>query len=182
MPEIADPVRRAMLAVLGLGCGLSPAFYGYFDLSVWGPIGLCLVAVAIGLLLARPALPTGLAAVAVAALGLFAVWSLLSMGWAESADRALIEGDRWLLYGIFTLVLVLLVTDRRDAELFVATAVVGVLGVAGYDLVRMLAGEGSTLFSGSRLLKPLGYVNGLGGYFLLGFWPLAALAERARWP
>jgi O-antigen ligase len=182
VPEIADPVRRAMLAILGLGCGLSPAFLGYFDLSVWGPIGLFGIALAIGLLLARPALPTGLGAVAVAALLLFAAWSLVSMGWAESADRALTEGDRWLLYGVFLLVLVLLVADRRDAEVFVATAVVGVLGIAGYDLLRMLGGEGSSLFSGSRLLKPLGYVNGLGGYFLLGFWPLAAVAERARWP
>jgi O-antigen ligase len=181
-PNLPEAVRRATLAVLGLACGLSPAFFGYFDLSVWGPIGLIMIAVAIGLLLARPALPTGLAAVAVAGLLLFAVWSLLSMGWAESADRALTEGDRWLLYGVFLLVLVLLVADQRDGEVFVCAAVVGVLGIAGYDLVRMLAGEGSSFFGGSRLLKPLGYVNGLGGYFLLGFWPLAAVAERARWP
>lgn len=173
-------VRRPLLALLGLGCGASPAFFGYFDLSVWGPLGLLLIATAIGLVLARPALPRGLAAVAVAGLLLFAVWSLLSMGWAESADRALTEGDRWLLYGVFLLDILLLLEGRRDGEVFVASATLGVLGVAAYDLAKMLGGDGQSLFGGSRLLEPLGYVNGLGGFFLLGFWPLAAAAERAR--
>jgi hypothetical protein len=169
-----------MLATLGLGCGLSPAFFGYFDLSVWGPLSLGLIAVAIGLALARPALPKGLAGAALAALVAFAVWSLLSMLWAESADRALNEGDRWLLYGVFLLVVLLLLERRRDGEVFLAAACVGVLGIAAYELVKMLGGDGQSLFGGSRLLEPLGYTNALGGFFLLGFWPLVAVAERCR--
>ncbi|HXR30678.1 MAG TPA: O-antigen ligase family protein [Solirubrobacterales bacterium] len=176
------PVRWGMLALLGFGCGLSPAFFGYFDLSAWGPLALILIALAIGLVLTRPALPKGLAGLALAALFLFAIWLLLSMGWAESADRALTEGDRWLLYGVLLLVLLLLLEERRDGEVFVASAAVGVLGVAAYDLARMLGSDGQSLFEGSRLLEPLGYVNGLGGFFLLGFWPLVALAERTRLP
>ncbi len=171
-----------MLAAAGLGCGLSPAFYGYFDISAWGPIALALIAVAIGLLLARPALPTGLAAVGVTGLLLLASWALLSIGWAESADRALIEGDRWIMHAVFLLLLVLLISDRLDGEIFVFSAALGVLCIAGYDLAEMLGGDGPALFAGSRLLEPLGYVNGLGGYFLLGFWPLIALAERVRIP
>jgi hypothetical protein len=174
--------RRALLALAGLGCGASPAFFGYFDLSAWGPIGLGLVAVAIALLLAKQAVPTGIAAVAVLGLLALAAWCLLSMGWAESGDRALTEGDRWMLYGLYLLVLVLLVAERRDAEVLLATTVVGILGIGAYDLARMLSGDGRGLFIGSRLLEPLGYVNGLGGYFLLGFWPLLAVAERARRP
>lgn len=177
---LADPVRWGMLATLGLGCGLSPAFFGYFDLSVWGPLSLGLVAVAIGLVLSRPALPRGLAGVALAALVVFAVWSLLSMLWAESADRALTEGDRWLLYGVFLLVVLLLLDRRRDGEVFLAATCVGVLGIAAYELVKMLDGDGQSLFGGSRLLEPLGYTNALGGFFLLGFWPLVAVAERCR--
>lgn len=172
--------RQAMLVVIGLGCGASPAFFGYFSMTVWGPIALALIAVAIGLLLTRPALPKGISGIAVLGLLLFAGWSLLSMGWGESADHALTEGDRWILYGVFLLVLVLLVGDRRDGEIFLFSTVLAVLGVAAYDLAKMLAGDGPSLFGGSRLLEPLGYVNGLGGYLLLGFWPLVAVAERAR--
>ena len=71
-------LRRFLIVFAGLGCGLSPAFYGYFDISVWGPIALAVIALAVGLLIARPALPTGLAAVAVCGLALFAAWSLQS--------------------------------------------------------------------------------------------------------
>jgi hypothetical protein len=169
-----------MIVVAGLGCGVSPAFFGYFDMSVWGPISLGLIAVAIGLIVARPALPTGIAAVAVLGLVLFAAWSLLSMGWAESADRALTEGDRWILYAVFLLVMILLIADRCDAEIFALSATVAILGIAAYELVEMLAGDGPSLFGATRLLEPLGYINGLGGYFLLGLWPLIAVAERAR--
>jgi O-Antigen ligase len=179
---LPERLRRTALVLAGLGCGASPAFFGYFDMSVWGPIAIGLIALSIGLLVARPALPTGLAVVAVLGVLAFAAWSLLSMGWAESADRALTEGDRWLLYGVFLLALVLLISDRPDGEVFVLSFTIAVLCVAAYEVIRMLGGEGPSLFGGSRLLEPLGYTNGLGGYFLLGFWPVVAVAERSRWP
>ena len=178
--RVHQGARRGMLVLAGLGCGASPAFFGYFDMSLWGPIALALIAVAIGLLLAKPVIPTGIAAVAVLGLLLFAAWCLLSVGWAEYAERAITEGDRWILYGVFLLVLILLIADKRDGEIFLVSTVLAVLCIAGYDLTKMLVGDGSSLFGGSRLLQPLGYVNGLGGYFLLGFWPLMAVAERVR--
>ncbi|MBS0548328.1 MAG: O-antigen ligase family protein [Proteobacteria bacterium] len=174
--------RQALLLVGGLGCGISPAFFGYFDLTVWGPIAIGLTVVAIALLFARQAVPSGVRAVAVLGLLGFGVWCLISMGWAESGDRALTEGDRWVAYGVYLLVLLLLIGDRRDAEVLVAGTTAGVLGIAGYEVVRLLGGDGQAQFSGTRLAEPLGYVNGLGGYFLLGFWPLVAVAERLRQP
>ncbi|MBS1860572.1 MAG: O-antigen ligase family protein [Actinobacteria bacterium] len=174
--------RQVLLLLGGLGCGISPAFFGYFDLSVWGPIGIGLTVVAIALLFARQAVPSGVRAAAVLGLLGFGVWCLISMGWAESGDRALTEGDRWITYGVYLLVLLLLVADRRDAEVLLAGATAGVLGVAGYEVVRLLGSDGQGQFSGTRLAEPLGYVNGLGGYFLLGFWPLIAVAERLRRP
>jgi hypothetical protein len=173
-------LRAPLLVLAGLGCGISPAFFGYFDLSVWGPISLGVLAVAVALVVAEPAVPTGLGGLATLALLLLGGWCLLSMGWAESADRALTEGDRWVLYAAFLLVLMLLVRDREDGEIFIAAALVGILCIAGYDLVKMLAGEGQDLFGETRLLEPLGYINGMGGFFLLGLWPLIAIAERAR--
>lgn len=175
-------MRRGFLAVVGFGCGISPAFFGYFDLSVWGPIAVALVAVTLAIMVARPAVPTGLAATAVAAMLGFAIWCLISTGWAESVDRALVEGDRWILSATFLLLAVMTIRGRLDAEIFVGAATAGILCIGAYDLARMLANDGSSLFGGSRLLEPLGYINGLGGYFLLGFWPLIALAERSRLP
>ena len=174
-------LRLPLLAVAGLASGASPLFFGYFDPSVWGPIAIGLIALAVGLLIAKPAIPSGLRILAVIGLFLFAAWCLISMGWAESGDRALTEGDRWLLYGTFLFLLVLLISKRADAELFVAALVVGVLIVAAYDLVKMLGGE-AALFGDGRLLEPLGYINGMGGFYLLGFWPLFAVAERTRQP
>jgi hypothetical protein len=173
-------LRRPLLIVGGLGCGISPAFFGYFDIAVWGPIGIVLAALAVALLVARQAVPRGLAAIAVVAVFAFGVWCLLSMGWAESGDRALVEGDRWVVYGLFLLNAMLLIDDRTDATLLLASIGAGVVGIAAYDLVRMLDGQGSDLFSGTRLVEPLGYVNGLGGFFLFGFWLLLAVAERCR--
>jgi hypothetical protein len=112
----------------------------------------------------------------------FAAWCLISVGWAESGDRALTEGDRWILHGLYLFVLVLLVADRRDALVLLAATVAGIVGIAAYDLVRMLGGDADSLFSGTRLAEPLGYINGFGGFLLLGFWPLAAAAERVRRP
>lgn len=179
---LASPLRRSLLALGGLGCGASPAFFGYFGLSQWGPIGIGLVVLAIALVLARRSVPRGLTAVAVLALLSFGGWCLVSMGWAESGDRALIEGDRWIVYGLYLLVLALVMVDRRDAIVLLAATVVGILGVAAWDLAEMLNGGGRQLFSGSRLLEPLGYVNGLGGFYLFGLWPLLAVAERVRRP
>jgi hypothetical protein len=180
--RVPATARRVLLGVAGVGCGISPAFFGYFDISVWGPIGIGLVAVAIALLVAKQAVPRGIAAVAVVALLAFGAWCLLSMGWAESGDRALTEGTRWIVQGLYLLVLVLLVADRRDGEILFGSTVLAILGIAAYDLARMLRGNGGDLFSGTRLVEPLGYINGLGGFFLLGFWPLLAVAERARRP
>ncbi len=178
--RVHQGARKAMLTLAGLGCGASPAFFGYFDMSVWGIIGLALLVVAIGLFVAKPVVPTGIAAVAVAGLLIFAAWCLLSTGWAESVDRAITEGDRWIVYSVFLLLLVLLIAEERDGEIFVFSAVLAILCIAGYELAMMLGGEGASLFGGSRLLQPLGYTNGLGGYFLLGFWPLIVVAERTR--
>src|SRR5206468_6163161 len=54
-----------------------------------------------------------------------------------------------------------------------------VLALGLYVVGRMLGGDGD-LFLTKRLNDPLGYVNGQASYFLLGIWPLVAVAERAR--
>ena len=109
------------------------------------------------------------------------LWALISTGWAESADQAMTEANRWLLYAaLFGVLVLLLATTARDGGRWRRGG--GDPGARRLPRVRMLAGSGDELFLGGRLNEPLGYINGQAGYLLLGVWPLIALAERARSP
>lgn len=175
-----DLVEGAAITFIVVACGASPFFYGFYDLSVWGPIALGLLATLLGLLLARPAAPRKPALVAAGALGVLWLWAVISTGWAESADQAMVDANRWLLYAALFGVLVLLLRNDRLAKVVVGAGAAAIAGLAAYVLARMLLGSGDDLFVGGRLHDPLGYVNGQAGYLLLGVWPLVALAERAE--
>jgi O-antigen ligase len=169
-----------LIGVLGLGCGLSPLFRGYYDLSVWGPIALGVLAVLFALVVARPVIPRARAAVVLAALAFLCAWSYLSIGWSGSADSALNDANRWLLYTAAFAVFVLLLSARRNATVLIALTACGVLFVALYILATMIFGDGPGLFLARRLNDPLGYINGEAAVLLMGLWPLVAIAERRR--
>jgi tetratricopeptide (TPR) repeat protein len=59
-------------------------------------------------------------------------------------------------------------------------ATASVVAVGLYLVARMVLGDGPSLFVARRLTFPLGYTNAQGGFLLLGFWPLVAVAERGR--
>ncbi len=177
-----SPVEAGLIAFIAVACGLSPFLYGFYDTGVWAPIALGLLAALVGLLVARPALPSRTSLVAAGALALIWLWAFLSTSWAESADQALTDANRWLLYAALFGVLVLLLRDDRLGAIVIGAATAAVLALGGYVALRMLVGSGAGLFLQGRLLEPLGYINGQGGYLLLGVWPLVAGAERARRP
>ena len=170
----------ALLVVLGLGSGISALADGFYDLTVWGPICVALLALVLALAVTAGGRPRLMPALAVGGLAAVWLWSWLSTGWAESADEALVTAGRWALYAAMLTSLLLLMRSQRDRWLPLAAATAGVLVVALYVLVRMLDGEAGALFDGGRLENPLGYVNGQAGYFLLAFWPCVAIAEQAR--
>jgi UDP-GlcNAc:undecaprenyl-phosphate GlcNAc-1-phosphate transferase len=173
-------VGSVLLALLGLGAGLSPFFFAYYDASVWVPIGLGLVAAcAIGVV-ARPFRPDAPAALTVGGLFGLGVWALSSTSWAESVESAVVSGNRWLVFGaLLLLMLVLLRSELRSAVLFGATGL-GVVAVAVSVLLRLLASDPGTLFLGGRLNSPLGYINGEGCLFVMGFWLCMVPAESRR--
>ena len=175
-------VEMVLIAFIAVSCGLSPFLYGFYDVSVWGPIALGLLAALLGLAIARPAVPRRTALIAAGALAGLWLWALFSIGWAESADQALTEANRWLLYAALFAVLVLLLKDDRLGTLVIGAGAAVILALGAYVALRMLTGSGEELFLGGRLNEPLGYINGQAGYLLLGIWPLVALAERARNP
>lgn len=173
--------EAVLIVVLAAGCGVSPLFYGYYNLRAWGPIGLGLLAVVFALVVARPAVVPRPAWAATSALGGLAVWALVSRWWSGSPANALTEANRWAVYTALLVIFVLLLRDERSGRLFITVAAALVLALAGYVLIRMLGGGGD-LFLVKRLNKPLGYVNGQATYFLIGIWPLVAVGERVRRP
>jgi UDP-GlcNAc:undecaprenyl-phosphate GlcNAc-1-phosphate transferase len=179
-PEGTSLVEAVVIGFIAVSCGLSPFLYGFYDVAVWGPIALGMLAALLGLLIARPAAPRRGALLAAGALAATWIWAVASTGWAESADQAMTEANRWLLYAaLFGVLVLLLRSDRLGAVVAGAgTAAISAFGV--YLLARMLTGSAEELFFAGRLNEPLGYINGQAGYLLLGVWPLVALAERAR--
>jgi hypothetical protein len=164
--------------VLGFGSGVSALADGYYDLTVWGPITVGMVALAVaaaGVTAAKPRLLPLLAVAGVTGLWL---WSWVSASWAESADQALVAAGRWALYAAMLASLLLLMRTELERWLPLFAAAVGIVVVAGWVLLRMLDGDVEAVFTGGRIRDPLGYVNGQAGYFLLGFWPCVALAEQ----
>ncbi len=169
-----------LLALLGLGAGLSPFFFAYYDASVWVPIGLGLVVVCAVGVIARPFRPAGPGVLALGGLFGLGVWSLASTAWAESVENAVVGGNRWLLYGALLLLMLVLVRSQRRAAILLGTAGLGVVVVAASVVVRLLGSDPGTLFLGGRLNEPLGYINGEGCLFVMGFWLWSALAESDR--
>jgi UDP-GlcNAc:undecaprenyl-phosphate/decaprenyl-phosphate GlcNAc-1-phosphate transferase len=175
-----SPAAVGCLLALGLGAGLSPFFFAYYDASVWVPIGLGLtVACAVGAIARplRPTLPAGLAVGGLLGLG---IWSLSSTAWAESVENAVVSGNRWLAYGALLLLMLVLLRGERRSALLLGAVAVGVGAVALSVLARLLGGDPGSLFLGGRLNAPLGYINGEGCLFVMGFWLSMAAAESRR--
>ncbi len=173
-----DRAAELMLAVVGLGAGLSPLFYGYYGVGAWVPLGLGLMIAAVVVTIARPApvtLPVTLSVTGLAGLGL---WSLLSAGWAHAGEQATVQANRWLSYAALLLLAVALVRGRRRATVLLGALGLGIAIVAASVLMRLLGGEPGALFLAGRLNAPLGYVNGEGCVFAMGCWLGLALAER----
>lgn len=179
-PARERPAAILLLAALGLGAGLSPFLFAYYDASVWVPIGLGIVLACTMGVVAQPPRASGPVALALGGLLGLGVWSLTSTAWAESVENAVVSGNRWLVYGaLLLLMLVLLRSDRRSAVLLGAAGL-GVAAVALSVLARLLGGDPGALFLGGRLNSPLGYINGEGCLFVMGFWLCFAVAEARR--
>jgi UDP-GlcNAc:undecaprenyl-phosphate/decaprenyl-phosphate GlcNAc-1-phosphate transferase len=174
--------KRALtcLIVVGLGAGLSPFFFGFYDPSTWVPIGLGVTLLCAIALVIRPARPAGPAALCLGGLLGLGVWSLGSVVWSESVESAVVGGNRWLVYGALLLLMLVLVSHDRRAAVLLGAAAAGMAIVALSVLARLLGGDAGALFLGGRLNSPLGYINGEGCLFAMGVWPFIAMAESRR--
>jgi hypothetical protein len=170
-----------VVAVVGLVVAAAATVFldGLYDLRHWAPVALMLLALAFAAAITgrRPAgTPAYLACAGLAALLL---WSALSMTWADSVDRAWTEVNRLLLYvGILVVGLALMRT--RAARVAASNALGAAVGlIAGATAIQVASGDAGAFVS-NRLDAPVDYINGSAGLFLMGVWPLVAVAERAR--
>jgi O-Antigen ligase len=175
-----SPLALIGLLLLGLGAGVSPFFFAYYDASVWVPIGLGLVAASAVAVVARPTRPSAPAALTLGGLLGLGVWSLASIAWAESVENAVVSGNRWLAYSALLLLLLVLLRSEQRSAVLLGAAGLGVVVVAISVLARLLGANPGTLFLGGRLNSPLGYINGEGCLFVMGFWLCFAATESRR--
>jgi O-Antigen ligase len=151
-------------------------------IAVWWAIALLLIT---GL---APAEPLGRRASAGGALlVLFTAWTGLSMAWAESTERAVLELDRAVLYlGVF--VLTCLLARRRSLATWCDGLAIGIVATAALALASRFfpghfrhKGVGALLPGvGGRLTYPLDYWNGLGIFVALSVPLLLRAATAAR--
>ena len=123
--------------------------------------------------------PNRTVVVAIALLGLYAAWNLLSITWAD------VKGDAWdganrtvLYFTVFTLFAIPR-WSPRTAALTVGVYAVGVAVVAGATMLDLTQATDPTLsFIAGSLAEPTGYHNATAALFLTAFFPAAFLASR----
>jgi len=147
-------------------------------------IGLGLLLVALLTLARRPfpgvGVPFVLGAVA---LGLLAVWTLLSATWSDAPSRALVEYDRVLLYLLAYLVLGAIGCSPTRLRWLTRGVAAGAFAVCACGLATRLAPDvwsiGSSI-APQRLSYPVTYWNALGLLAAVGFILCFALTSDDR--
>jgi UDP-GlcNAc:undecaprenyl-phosphate GlcNAc-1-phosphate transferase len=179
LPPRRELVSLGLLALLGLGAGISPLFEAYYSTGVWTPIGLVLVVAAAAAAIARtPRLgaPSAIALTGVSGLGL---WSLISTSWSPAVEQGTLDANRWLVYAAMLLLALVLVRSRRHGAVLLGAAAVGIGCTGVWVIIHMFGSAGAVgLFVNGRINSPLGYINGEGCMFAMACWPALALAER----
>lgn len=176
------PWEALVLVPLALGMVLSPFWEGFYESSIWAPAGLVLMVLLVGALIARPPTLDLPAILVLTALVAYGVWAAASASWADSAQQAMVEGNRWLVYAVLLGLLVALVRSGRSAMWLLGAVGAGSAAVVMFEVIRLAVGGESELFLGGRLNEPLEYINGLADFHLLALFPAVALAERRSRP
>jgi hypothetical protein len=159
---------------------------GGFPVTSGNPGGLFLLGLLVAAVVAFRSELVRLPRVSVAALTLFAaftVWSFVSIAWADAAADAWDGANRTLIY--LTVFALFTVPRWRTTS---AVTVMGAysVSVAVVGMAVMLTVTGSNdptlYFTGSRLAEPTGYTNAVAALFAAAVWPSVFLASRRETP
>lgn len=187
IPRARMPAVLPGFVVIVAGLVLS-IFEGGFPLTAWYPAALFLLVLLVLLLVAAPPSRnerSRLVEVALGIFGLFCIWALLSIVWADTPGLAWDAGNRVLLYTVVLGLVCLRPWSAGAATWALGTVGFGTAAIAVVVLVEAAtAGEPSRFFVEGRLLEPTGYLNANANLWLIGFFPALHLAASrlASWP
>jgi O-Antigen ligase len=172
-----------LIVYLGLkGGGYDPLVHDQVGIAVWW---IVLAGVLVGALPRQRLSPLAWAALGL--LAAFAIWTALSLGWTESADKTFADLARVATYlGVF--LLALLARGPGAARRTVAAMGAGIAVVAGVGLLSRLhpawfpeaVDTARILDAHDRLAYPLNYWNGLAALVAIGLPLLLQLATGVR--
>ena len=191
LPGVPTIDRRSMLPFVAVLPALAVLGWWALDDGGYAPtdwlpgtlVLLISLVVAVAALGHRVRIPSRAAAVALAALGAYAVWSLLSVLWADSPGPAFEGTLRTICFlGWFALFSTLPWT-RPAALTVVALVVLGIAAVAVATLVRVTgASDVAGFFADARLATPLAYQNANASLWTVAAFPALLLASRRELP
>src|SRR3954451_11854933 len=186
----ASPVREglsariatacALVGVAGFAAGASPFASGYYSPGKWVPIGIGLLIATIAMAIARSPRLSRPALVALLSLSALALWALVSSAWAPSIEQATVDANRQIVLAATFATALLLVRSELLGAWLAGGLLAGLGAVTLYVLWHLTFDEGPQLLQSGRLNGPLGYVNGMGLVFLMGFWLCFSVVERRR--
>jgi tetratricopeptide (TPR) repeat protein len=149
--------------------------------TTWLPGALVLLALLVSVLVGGRGAPRRLrrlSTVALAALGLYTVWTYASVGWAADKGDAWDGANRSLLYlTVYALFLVLPWTVR-SGTLVLGVYAAGICALAVTAIARALRTADVDLFIQGRFSFPTEYPNANALLLLSGFWVALGFATR----
>jgi hypothetical protein len=154
---------------------------GGFAATVWYPIALLVLGVALTVWLSagpRVASAPRTALAAVGCLAGFVLWSFATVGWAAVRGSAWYGSDRLALYLLVFSLLAFWPTDARQLWPVLLGAGL-VTAVEGVVAVEQAIGDPPAFLLGSRLSAPLGYSDATAALFMTMAWLMLGLASRA---
>ncbi|HEY8810764.1 MAG TPA: O-antigen ligase family protein [Solirubrobacterales bacterium] len=174
-----EAIRAAPLVLAGLLTLVALWWDGAFDLRYWAPLTLLCLALLLVLTLAGTlSLPGhGALAVALAAIWVFAAYTMLSAAWSESAAAAWEGAARAIFYAALFTLAVATPAGPRGRVWVGAGLILGVVLTGLIGEVRLLSGDTGAFLAG-RLNDPIGYRNGTAALFSFAAWPLVGFAAR----
>jgi len=173
------------LVMVAVFVALGAADGGYFETASLPAalLALGLLVVALVSLSTRAVVPKAVA-IAVGLLGGYAIWSYLSILWAEDQGAAWEGANVSLMYATVYALFALWPMRGRAAAIVLGAFALGVAGLGVVTLARAsAAADVSQMFVSGRFVEPLGYVNGNVALWFSGLLPCIFLAARREvWP